>query len=205
MTEKEKMIAGKIYNADDEELKSLRTKAHKLCKKYNDTFEDEFIKRKNILDELLPNKGEGIYIQGPIYLDYGIFTSVGKNFYANFNLTILDCCPVTIGNNVLIGPNVSIVTPIHPLMYQDRNSKAKDDGTKLSNEYAKPIIIKDNCWIAGNVPIIGGVTIGEGCVIGAGSVVTKDIPSNTLSVGNPCQVLREITDNDAIELKKHLF
>ncbi len=205
MTEKEKMIAGKIYNADDEELKSLRTKAHKLCKKYNDTFEDEFIKRKNILDELLPNKGEGIYIQGPIYLDYGIFTSVGKNFYANFNLTILDCCPVTIGNNVLIGPNVSIVTPIHPLMYQDRNSKAKDDGTKLSNEYAKPIIIKDNCWIAGNVTIIGGVTIGEGCVIGAGSVVTKDIPSNTLSVGNPCQVLREITDNDAIELKKHLF
>lgn len=182
MTEKEKMIAGKIYNADDEELKSLRTKAHKLCKKYNDTFEDEFIKRKNILDELLPNKGEGIYIQGPIYLDYGIFTSVGKNFYANFNLTILDCCPVTIGNNVLIGPNVSIVTPIHPLMYQDRNSKAKDDGTKLSNEYAKPIIIKDNCWIAGNVTIIGGVTIGEGCVIGAGSVVTKDIPSNTLSI-----------------------
>lgn len=205
MTEKEKMIAGKIYNADDTELKTLRTKAHKLCKKYNDTFEDEFIKRKNILDELLPNKDEGIYIQGPIYLDYGIFTSIGKNFYANFNLTILDCCPVTIGNNVLIGPNVSIVTPIHPLMYQDRNSTAKDDGTKLSNEYAKPIVIKDNCWIAGNVTIIGGVTIGEGCVIGAGSVVTKDIPSNTLSVGNPCQVLREITDNDAIELKKHLF
>lgn len=205
MSEKEKMLAGKIYDTSDQGLALRRSETHKLCKRYNDTIEDEAEKRTEILNQLLPNKGKGAYLQGPVYFDYGVFTSVGKNFYANFNLTILDCCKVTIGDDVLIGPNVSIVTPVHPLRYQDRNMRVKKDGTVFDYEYAKPIIIGNNCWIASNVTIIGGVHIGNGCVIGAGSVVTRDIPDNSLAVGNPCKVIREITEKDGIELRKDLF
>lgn len=205
MTEKEKMLAGKIYDPSDEELSKLRLQAHKLSKMYNDTFEDEEEKREDILDKLIPDRKEGVYIQGPIQFDYGVFTSLGENFYANFNFTVLDVCPVKIGDNVLIGPNVSIMTPVHPLRYQDRNIKKKADGTLYDDEYAKPITIGDNCWIASCVTITGGVTIGNGCVIGAGSVVTRDIPDNSFAAGNPCRVIREITEADALELKKELF
>lgn len=205
MTEKEKMVSGKIYDPSDKELEALRINAHRLCKDFNNTYDDEEEKREAILDELIPNRKEGVFIQGPIYFDYGIFTSIGENCFANFNLTVLDICPVTIGDNVLIGPNVSIVTPVHPLRWQDRNIKRREDGTLYDYEYAKPITIEQNCWIASNVTITGGVTIGEGSVIGAGSVVTRDIPPNSFAAGNPCRVIREITDEDAIELKKELF
>lgn len=205
MTEKEKMTAGKIYDPSDKELAKLRLQAHKLSKMYNDTFEDEEEKRERILEKLIPNRKNGVFIQGPVQFDYGVFTSLGENFYANFNLTVLDCCPVTIGDNVLIGPNVSIMTPVHPLRYRDRNMKAKPDETLYDDEYAKPITIGNNCWIASCVTITGGVTIGNGCVIGAGSIVTRDIPDNSFAAGNPCRVIREITDADAIKLKKELF
>lgn len=205
MTEKEKMLAGKIYNPSDKELAALRLQAHKLSKMYNDTFEDEEEKREQILKELVPNRKKGAFLQGPVQFDYGVFTSIGKNFYANFNFTVLDCCPVKIGDNVMIGPNVSIMTPVHPLRYQDRNMKEKADGTLYDDEYAKPITIGNNCWIASCVTVTGGVTIGDGCVIGAGSVVTRDIPANSFAVGNPCRVIREITEADAIALKKELF
>lgn len=205
MTEKEKMVSGKIYDPSDKELEALRINAHRLCKDFNNLYDEEEEKREAILDELIPNRKEGVFIQGPIYFDYGIFTSIGENCFANFNLTVLDICPVTIGDNVLIGPNVSIVTPVHPLRWQDRNIKRREDGTLYDYEYAKPITIEQNCWIASNVTITGGVTIGEGSVIGAGSVVTRDIPPNSFAAGNPCRVIREITDEDAIELKKELF
>lgn len=205
MTEKEKMLAGKIYNPSDKELASLRLQAHKLSKMYNDTFEDEEEKREQILKELVPNRKKGAFLQGPVQFDYGVFTSIGKNFYANFNFTVLDCCPVKIGDNVMIGPNVSIMTPVHPLRYQDRNMKEKADGTLYDDEYAKPITIGNNCWIASCVTVTGGVTIGDGCVIGAGSIVTRDIPANSFAAGNPCRVIREITEADAIALKKELF
>lgn len=205
MTEKEKMLAGKIYNPSDKELASLRLQAHKLSKMYNDTFEDEEEKREQILKELVPNRKKGVFLQGPVQFDYGVFTSIGKNFYANFNFTVLDCCPVKIGDNVMIGPNVSIMTPVHPLRYQDRNMKEKADGTLYDDEYAKPITIGNNCWIASCVTVTGGVTIGDGCVIGAGSVVTRDIPANSFAAGNPCRVIREITEADAIALIKELF
>ena len=204
MSEKEKMLAGKIYDPTDEELTMLRTKAHRLSQHYNTLFEDDDL-RNTIIDELIPNKGEGLYLQGPIYFDYGIFTSFGKNCYANFNFTVLDVCPVNIGSNVFFGPNCSLMTPMHPLRWQERNIKFKDDKTAYDDEYAKPISIGDNCWIAANVVITGGVTIGEGCVIGAGSVVTKDIPANSLAAGNPCKVIREINEKDSIKYKKELF
>lgn len=205
MTEKEKMISGKIYDPSDSELEALRIQAHRLSKDYNDTYDDEEEKREEILSRLIPNRSDGVYLQGPIQFDYGVFTTLGKNFYANFNLTVLDVCPVTIGDNVLIGPNCSLMTPIHPLRYQDRNIRQREDGTLYDYEYAKPITIKENCWLAANVTVCGGVTINEGCVIGAGSVVTRDIPPNSLAAGNPCKVIRQITEDDAIELKKELF
>ena len=204
MSEKEKMLAGKIYDPTDEELTMLRTKAHRLSQHYNTLFEDDDL-RNTIIDELIPSKGEGLYLQGPIYFDYGIFTSFGKNCYANFNFTVLDVCPVNIGSNVFFGPNCSLMTPMHPLRWQERNIKFKDDKTAYDDEYAKPISIGDNCWIAANVVITGGVTIGEGCVIGAGSVVTKDIPANSLAAGNPCKLIREINEKDSIKYKKELF
>lgn len=204
MSEKEKMLAGKIYDPTDKELTILRTKAHRLSQHYNTLFEDDDL-RNTIIDELIPSKGEGLYLQGPIYFDYGIFTSFGKNCYANFNFTVLDVCPVNIGSNVFFGPNCSLMTLLHPLRWQERNIKFKDDKTAYDDEYAKPINIGDNCWISANVVITGGVTIGEGCVIGAGSVVTKDIPANSLAAGNPCKVIREINEKDSIKYKKELF
>lgn len=204
MNEKEKMLAGKIYDPTDEELTKLRTKAHRLSQRYNTLFEDDEL-RDIVIDELIPNKGKGVYLQGPVYFDYGIFTSFGENCYANFNFTVLDVCPVNIGNNVFFGPNCSLMTPMHPFRWQERNIKFKEDGTAYGDEYAKPINIGDNCWIAANVVITGGVTIGEGCVIGAGSVVTRNIPANSLASGNPCKVIREITEKDSIKYKSELF
>lgn len=205
MTEKKKMLSGKLYDPTDKELSELRAKAHRLSKMYNDTFEDEEEKRSSILKELVPNMGKDSGFTGPIYFDYGVFTEIGERFYANFNLTVLDVCPVKIGNDVMIGPNVSIMTPVHPLRYADRNMRVRENGEIYDLEYGKPITIGDNCWIAANVTITGGVTIGNGCVIGAGSVVTRDIPDNCLAVGNPCRVIREITDKDDVSLKEYLW
>lgn len=201
MTEKEKMLAGKIYDPTDAELFEIRSNAHKLCQEYNRIPDTEEEARDTILRELIPNCGAGVYLQGPIYFDYGHFTTIGENSYANFNFTVLDICPVTIGRDVYIGPNCSLVTPMHPLRYQERNMKKKADGSLYDDEYGKPITIGDNCWLASNVVVIGGVTIGEGCVIGAGSVVTKDIPANSLAAGNPCKVIRPITEADSIQYK----
>lgn len=200
MTEKEKMLAGKLYDPSDKILVKERTLAHKLSKLYNDTFDTDEVKRKEIMDQLIPDCGEGTYLQGPVQFDYGTNTHVGKGFYANFNLTVLDVCPVTIGDNVFLGPNVSILTPLHPLRWQDRNSYMKQDGTVTDQEYAAPITIGDNCWIAGNVTIVGGAKIGNGCVIGAGSVVTGTIPDNYIAYGVPCKPIRLITDKDRIEI-----
>lgn len=196
MTEKEKMLAGRLYDPSDPELAALRQKAHGLCQRYNETLETQEAERKAILDELLPGLGEYSYIQGPIQLDYGCFTTIGEKSYANFNFTVLDCAPVRIGDNVFMGPNVSLLTPVHPMRWQERNLFRKTDGTMTDREYARPITICDNCWIAGNVTVCGGVTIGEGSVIGAGSVVTRDVPPGVFAAGNPCRVIRPITDTD---------
>ena len=193
MTEREKMTAGELYKPSDDELVMLRHKAHRLCTQYNMTFETDEETRCAILRELLPDfDEEEIYFQGPIYFDYGINTYIGKNFYANFNTTILDVCPVRIGDNVMLGTNVSLVTPVHPLRWQERNPKIDENGEEHVLEYAKPITIGNNCWIASNVTVIGGVNIGSGSVIGAGSVVTRDIPPDVFAAGVPCRVIKAI-------------
>ena len=204
MQEKEKMLAGLIYDPADQELAELRQKAHRLSKEYNDRLETDE-ERVRLLDELLPNKGMNVYLQGPVQFDYGCFTTIGDNSYANFNFTCLDCCPVKIGSNVFMGPNVSLLTPVHPLRYQDRNIYERKDGVNTDKEYAKPITIGDNCWIAGNVTVCGGVTIGNGSVIGAGSVVTHNIPDGVFAAGVPCKVIREITEADSLENHPELF
>ena len=199
MTEQEKMLAGKIYDSSDETLLAIRTKAHKLCQTYNQTADTEEEAREQMMRDLIPECAKGVYLQGPIYFDYGAFTTIGENTFANFNFTVLDTCPVHIGNNVFIGPNVSLVTPMHPFRFQERNIYKREDGVYTDREYAKPITIGDNCWLAGNVTVCGGVTIGSGSVIGAGSVVTRDIPSGVLAAGNPCRVIREITEEDRLK------
>lgn len=200
MTEKEKMLGGLIYDSSDSELARMRKKAHKLCKQYNDTYEDEEQKRNKIITELLPNFGRGTYLQGPIQFDYGVFTTFGEKCYANFNLTVLDCCWVKIGNNVLFGPNCTIATPVHPMCAEQRRIHEKSDGTMYDCEYAKPVTIEDDCWLASDVTVCGGVKIGKGSVIGAGSVVTRDIPENVFAAGNPCRVIRKITKEDLIDI-----
>lgn len=193
MTEKEKMLAGTWYDPTEKELSLLRSTAHNLCLKYNSLSEGSK-KRAKILQKLLPQAGENLYLQGPVYFDYGHFTKFGKNCYANFNFTVLDCAPVEIGDNTFFGPNVALYTPMHAFHHEKRRQQVRDDGSLYDYEYAKPIKIGSDCWIAGNVVVIGGVTIGDGCVIGAGSVVTRDIPPHSLAVGNPCRVIKKIED-----------
>ena len=205
MTEFEKMSAGQLYDPSEKELAKMRCKAHKLSKDYNDTYEDEEEKRAGILRELCPNLGKGTYLQGPLQFDYGVNFFTGENCYVNFNLVVLDCAPVNLGNDVFIGPNCQLVPPVHPLLTEERKMRLKEDGTPYDLEYAKPITIGDGCWLASGVTVCGGVTIGKNCVIGAGSVVTRDIPDGVFAAGNPCRVIRKLTEADSVYLKKELF
>lgn len=199
MTEKEKMLAGQLYDPGDRELTALRVKARKLARRYNQTDEDEPEKQQELLRELLPNSAEMPGLQAPVWFDYGCNTTFGKFSGANFHFTCLDVCPVRIGDNVMIGPNVTLATPMHPLLPEERNVRRRPDGSFYNLEYARPITIEDNCWLASNVVVCGGVTIAEGSVIGAGSVVTRDIPPHSLAVGSPCRVIRTLTVADRME------
>ena len=206
MTEKEKMFAGKIYDPFIDGMPGERARAHILCKAYNDTTEADGEERQKILDELMPNRGENVYLQGPIYFDFGTHISMGNGSFANFNFTVLDEGNVEIGRNVFIGPNVSLLTPIHPLRYQERNAFYNEKTGCMTNlERAGSVVIEDNCWLGGGVTVCPGVTIGEGCVIGAGSVVTRDIPPHSLAAGVPCRVLRPITEADSVERHPEYF
>lgn len=205
MTEFEKMRNGKIFNTTVPELQERLVRVHNLCYEYNRTYEDETDKRQDILNKLLPNRGSNVFLQGPIFFDYGENTIIGDNTFINYNFTVLDSAYVRIGKNVFIGPNVSLMTANHALRYQERNMTVNKDGSIHDREFAKAITIGDNCWLASNVTVIGGVKIGDGCVIGAGSVVTKDIPDNSLAAGIPCRVIREITEKDSLDLKQDLW
>ena len=205
MTEKEKMLAGKIYDPADAELKALRNAAHRLSRAYNALDEADRDARAKILRDLLPNAAHSVYLQGPVQFDYGVSTELGENFYANFNFTVLDCAPVKVGKNVFVGPNCALVTPVHPLLSGERNERTREDGSVFVPEYAKPIVIGDGCWLATNVTVCGGAVIGSGSVIAAGSVVTGEIPPNSLAGGVPCRVIRPLTASDSIDLKKELW
>lgn len=198
MTEQEKMLRGMLYDPSDSQLAALRLKAHRLWQEYNALAETD-PRREEILKELIPNRGPDVFLAGPIYIDYGLFTSFGARCYANFNFTVLDTCPVTIGDDVMFGPNCSLLTPLHPLLPQQRNLRRREDGSLYDLEYGAPITVESDCWIASDVKILGGVTIGRGTVIGAGSVVTHSIPAGVLAAGNPCRVIRPLTEEDLLE------
>ncbi|GAB3056194.1 sugar O-acetyltransferase [Salinicoccus sesuvii] len=180
MTEKEKMLRGEYYSSDDPTLVHLRENAQNLVEQYNQPGGGD---RGQLLDMLFGYHVEGLIIRPPFFCDYGINIKVGRNFYANFNCVLLDVAKITIGDDVLLGPNVSLVTASHPIDPEKRRQRL---------EYGKPITIGNNVWIGADVTVNPGVTIGENAVIGSGSVVVKDIPANTVAVGNPCKPIRTI-------------
>ncbi|SPO06212.1 related to E.coli galactoside O-acetyltransferase [Cephalotrichum gorgonifer] len=185
----EKMISGMLYNAMGPELTNGRFRARRFMHKYNNHFPDDATPesltadREKLLKSTFGHVGKDAYIEPPINIDYGCNISIGDGFYSNFNLVILDCGMVTIGNRVMFGPFVSIFAATHETGVQSRRDLI---------EYAKGVKIGDDCWIGGNVTIMPGVTIGKGCTIGSGSVVTKDIPDFSVAVGSPARVVKKV-------------
>ncbi len=199
MREEEKIRAGILFSPSDPELKAIKQRAHNLSMDYNSTYEDEIEQRADILSRLLGALGEGSFLQGPIRFHYGIHTRIGKNFFGNFNLTVQDDAEVTIGDRCNFGPNVTIVTPMHPLRADERHLMLDANGEKKHLCYAKPIHIGNDCWFGASVTVCPGVTIGDRCVIGAGSVVTRDIPPDSFAAGVPCKVIRKISEADSMK------
>lgn len=186
-SEKEKMIDGEPYYANAPELTALRLHAQRTCYRYNQIDPKNFKERKSVIRGLFGATPSLFHIEQPFHCDYGFNIEIGDNFYSNYHLTILDGAPIKIGNNVMFGPNVALYSAGHPIHHDIRNTAL---------EYAFSIVIGDNVWLGGNVIVNPNITIGENTVIGSGSVVTKDIPPNVIAVGNPCKVLREITEED---------
>ncbi len=199
-SEYDRMVRGEVYNPAEEQLVAMRKRARRLFYRYNNSEEDEQELRQALLHQLFGSHGENLYCEPPIRFDYGCNFHVGENFYSNFNLTVLDVAPVRVGKNCMFGPNVTIVTPVHPFLACDRNMRTGRDGKQFDYEYSKPITIGDNVWLASNVVVCGGVTIGHDSVIGAGSVVTRDIPAGVLAAGNPCRVIRPLSEKDKMQL-----
>ena len=198
MREEEKIMAGILFCPADPELVSMKLKTHNLNVDYNKTYENEYEKRDAILKEIFGEFGSGSRIQGPIAIHYGVHTKIGEHVFANFNLTIQDDAEVTIGDHCNFGPNVTIVTPVHPLLANERKEMLSADGTKKHLCYARPVHIGSDCWFGASVTVCPGVTIGDRCVIGAGSVVTRDIPPDSFAAGVPCRVIRKITESDSM-------
>ena len=184
MTEKEKMLSGMVYSAIDDQLLKELNEVKEIIHEYNALKPSQTLRRFQILKDLLGHVADDeIIVNQPFYCDYGKQIRVGKRFFANFNLTVLDEARVTIGDDCFIGPNVSIYTACHSTDPVERNTR---------REWAEPVTIGDNVWIGGSVTILPGVTIGSNVTIGAGSVVTRDIPDNVVAVGNPCKVIKSL-------------
>lgn len=177
------MLAGELYDALDAQLSEERLKARLLLKQLNDSREDQAEVRRRILKELIPDTGEGLWLQPPFFCDYGYNITIGEKVFFNFNCVVLDVSKVTIGSRTMFGPNVQIYTATHPMNYKERASGL---------EFAKPVHIGEDVWVGGSAIICPGVTIGDRTVIGAGSVVTKDIPADVFAAGNPCRIIRQL-------------
>lgn len=191
MTEKEKMLKQMLYDANyDKDLLEQRTKAKELCYDFNNLRPSDEKGQKEILKKLLGKTKNNFIITAPFWCDYGYNIEVGENFYSNHNLVILDGGKVIFGDNVFIASNCGFYTAGHPIDFERRNKGL---------EYAYPITVGNNVWIGAGVQVMPGVTIGDNVVIGGGSVVVKDIPSNSVAVGNPCKVIRAITEKDKLE------
>ena len=192
MTEREKMLAGELYDCGDEELLSRWHLAKDLVREYSECASADADGKKEILTKLLGGVGENIWITPPFYVDYGNNIYFGNNCEVNMNCTFLDDNKIVIGDNALIAPNVQIYTAYHPTHYLDRFGELTDGGRfNFCKTITAPVTIGNNVWIGGGVIILPGVTIGDNVVIGAGSVVTRSIEANTIAYGNPCKVVKE--------------
>lgn len=200
---KERMIGGEFYNPMDRELLLARTRARMLADKFNRTRAWNIPTRTRIIKKLFPNGAEGTFFEPNIRTEYGFNVRFGKNFYMNFDCQLLDVAPIEIGDNVMFGPRVTVATPMHPFVAEERAINTYEDG-EHDWEYARPVKIGDNVWVASSVTICGGVTIGSDTVIAAGSVVTRDIPSGVLAAGVPCKPIRPITDEDRLFAKHNI-
>jgi maltose O-acetyltransferase len=185
-SEREKMLAGELYDALDPELVAARNRARDLCQMLNASREGDQELRRFICTELFGDRGQTVWMQPPFYCDYGSNIELGERVFFNFNCIVLDVCRVTIGDYTLFGPAVQILTPMHPLTAELRRKQ----------EFGKPIEIGSDVWVGGGALILPGVRIGSRSVIGAGSVVTRDIPDGVFAAGNPCRVMRELADDD---------
>ena len=183
-TERQKMLAGEMYDPLDPELVAARARARDLCQDLNETRESDETRRRVILRDLFGTGGETVWMQPPFFCDYGSNIELGERVFFNFNCIVLDVCRIRIGDFSLFGPAVQIYTPLHPLNAVQRRRE----------EYGKPIDIGSDVWVGGGAIILGGVNIGSRAVIGAGSVVTRDIPKGVFAAGNPCRVIRAITE-----------
>jgi maltose O-acetyltransferase len=181
-TEREKMLAGELYDPLDAELVAARERARNLCQDLNATREADEEERRRILRALFATGGDAVWMQPPFYCDYGTNIELGERVFFNFNCVVLDVCPVRIGSFTLFGPAVQIYTAMHPL----------DALQRRREEYGKPVVIGADVWVGGGAIILPGVRIGSRTVIGAGSVVTRDIPDDVFAAGNPCRVIRKL-------------
>ena len=204
MSEEAKIAQGVLFSPGDPDLRAIKLRSHKLSAKYSRTNEDDVEIRQHLIKLILAEFGEGSFMQGPIFFHYGRHTRIGKRCFINYNLTVQDDAAVRIGDDCNFGPNVTIVTPVHPLLPNERRVMYDQAGTPKHLCYAKPVTIGKDCWLGANVVVCPGVTIGDNCVIGAGSVVTRDIPANSLAAGVPCKVIREISDADSMVNKPEI-
>lgn len=199
MTEREKMLAGQLYDCGDPELLARWHKAKDLMRDYNRTDSADMEMKEKILTELLGGRGKNLWITAPFYVDYGNNIYFGNNCEVNMNCTFLDDNRIVIGDNALIAPNVQIYTAFHPHHAEDRFGLPQEDGSfAFCRTQTAPVIIGDNVWIGGGAIILPGVTIGDNVVIGAGSVVTGDIPDNVIAYGSPCRVMRQNVRKDPV-------
>jgi maltose O-acetyltransferase len=190
-TEREKMLAGELYDALDPELVAGRDSARNLTHDLNATREADRAERRRILKDLLGAGGDDAWIQPPFYCDYGANIHLGRGCYFNFNCIVLDVCEVRIGDFCLFGPAVQIYTAMHPTEFLARRPDPNEP-TKVAKEFGKPVTIGSDVWIGGGAIICAGVTIGSRTIVGAGSVVTRSIPDDVLAAGSPCRVVRQL-------------
>jgi maltose O-acetyltransferase len=183
-TEREKMLAGELYDAMDPDLVAARGRARDLCQTLNATRESDGEARRRLLRELFASGGDTVWMQPPFFCDYGFNIELGERVFFNFNCVVLDVCPVRIGSFSLFGPAVQIYTPLHPL----------NAALRRREEFGAPVDIGSDVWVGGGAIILPGVRIGSRAVIGAGSVVTRDIPEGVFAAGNPCRIVRDITE-----------
>lgn len=196
----ERMIAGKLYNSASKDIAKQHARGLIGCERFNKISVRRTTAKRKALEKLIPScKGKSFGVFAPFYCEYGVNILVGKECFINYNCTFLDVSPITLGDGVWIGANVTLATPNHPLLAEERLNADYPDG-RHDLEYSEPITIKDGCWICSGAIVCGGVTIGENSIVGAGAVVTRDVPPNSIVMGIPAKVVRQVDEQDRMDV-----